>query len=79
MAGVGAVPGVRVTLPPAPTVACAPSSVSLASTVPTVPPAAPLTGPRVSSLATIGAALTVIVATAVSQLDGFRTSQIVYG
>ena len=79
MAGVGAAPGARVTLPPAPTVACAPLSVSLARTEATVAPLAPLTGPRLSSAATITAAPTVTVAMALSQLVGLSTSQIWYG
>ena len=77
-AGVGAAPGVRVTLPPAPTVACAPLSVSLLSTEATVAPLAPSTGPRTSSLAAMGAALTVTMALALSQLVGLMFSQIWY-
>ena len=78
-AGMGAVPGVNVTLPPAPTVAWAPLSVSLESTLATVVPLTPFTGPRVSSLAMMAAAATVTVAMALSQLAGLRTSQIWYG
>ena len=61
-------------------VAAAPLSVSFTSTFATAtPPAAPLDTVPASSVATIAAALTSTVAVAVSQLDGFSTSQIVYG
>ena len=44
-AGVGAAPGVSVTLPPTPTVAGLPPRVSLTSTLGVVAPTAPFTGP----------------------------------
>ena len=77
-AGVGAAPGVSVTLPPAPTVAEPPLRVSLTRTLGSVTPEAPFTGPKPSSTASITAAPTVTVTVAVSQLVGFRTSQISY-
>ena len=57
-----------------------PSSVSLTSTFATaVPPAAPLETVPLSLTASMTAAFTDTVAMALSQLDGFRTSQIWYG
>ena len=57
-----------------------PLSVSLTSTFGTAtPPFAPLGTVPLSSTASITAALTTIVAVAVSQFVGFSTSQIVYG
>ena len=54
-----------------------PLSVSFVSTLTTpVPPTRPFTGPALSLTATIGAASTVTVTVAVSQLAGLRTSQI---
>ncbi len=76
LAGVGAAPGVRVTFPPIPTVAAAPFSVSLPSTVAKVAPAKPLTAGGASSTASMGAAPTVVVTVVVSQLAGFSCSQI---
>ena len=56
----------------------APFSVSLVNTVAVVPPDTPFTGAaeKSSSLATIAAAVTTTVTSAVSQLVAFRTSQI---
>ena len=56
----------------------APFSVSFVNTVTVVPPACPLTGKaeKSSSLATIVAALTTTVTSAVSQFAGVATSQI---
>ena len=70
------VTGARVTFPPAPSNTGAPFNVSLPVTLmPALPPLAPLTGPAVSSLATIEPAATVTVTVAVSQFDGLAVSQ----
>ncbi len=72
-AGVGAAPGVRVIAAGS---TATPFSVSLASTVPVEPPVIPLIVAGASSTASITAAPTTTVAVAVSQLAGFRISQI---
>ena len=51
-------------------------NVSFASTEAVVAPVYPLIGPKLSEIASITAAATVIVTVAVSQLLGFNTSQI---
>ena len=56
----------------------APFKVSLVNTDGTVPPIVPLIGPATSATASIGAATTLTVTVAVSQLLGFSFSQIVY-
>ena len=67
--------GARVALPPAPSTIGLPLRRSLAVTLmPVLPPDEPLTGPAVSSLATIAPAVTVTVTVAVSQFDGLRRS-----
>ena len=71
--GTGATPGVRVTALGTSGVTF---SVSLASTLDVVPPRLPTIAVGASSTASISAESTVIVAVAVSQLAGFRTSQI---
>ena len=73
LVGVGAVPGVSVT---SAGFTATPLSVSLTSTEAVEPPPTPLTGGKASSTASIGAASTVTVIVAVSQLAGFRFSQI---
>ena len=60
-----------------PAFTAAPFSVSLTSTEAVEPPPTPLTGGKLSSTASIGAAPTVTMTVAVSQFVGFSTSQIV--
>ena len=74
--GCGLVPGVKVTADGS---TVPPLIESLPSTLGVVLPLPPLTGPKVSSVATITGAVTTTVATALSQLLGLVISQIVYG
>ena len=76
-AGVGAAPGVSVTLPP-PTLTAPPFKLSLVNTLAVLPPLAPFTGVplKSSSTASIGAAPTVTVTVLVLQLVGLSCSQI---
>ena len=76
VAGVGAVPGVKVISAGSTT---APFSVSFAKTVEIVAPAEPFTDGGVSAMAAMGAVPTVTVTVVVSQLVGLRISQIWYG
>ena len=56
----------------------APLSISLARTEVVTPPSTPFTTGNVSGAAVIGACSTVTVSITVAQLDGFKSSQIVY-
>ena len=74
--GCGLVPGVSVTADGS---TVPPLTESLPSTLGVVLPSPPLTGPKTSSMALITGAVTVTVATALSQLLGLVISQMVYG